>query len=123
MKWNIHPLGDRVLINPIEDKVETFLVVPDNAKQKPIRGEILAIGVDVDATQICVGDSVLYGKYAGTEIPNGRDVLILMHQTDVLAVVTEVEEELPAGSYEARVSSVRDDDKERRIEFDLGSDQ
>jgi chaperonin GroES len=97
MALKLRPLADRVVIEPIE-REETFaggvLVMPDTAKEKPQQGEILAVGpgrLDDDgdrmAMEVAVGDLVLFAKYAGTEIKvDGRKVLILK-ESDILAVV------------------------------------
>ena len=87
MTWKINPLGDRVVIVPIEDQIETTLIIPDNAREKPIRGRISAVGPDVK--DLGVGETVLFGKYSGTEVPVGRDVVIIMHQTDVMATMED----------------------------------
>lgn len=90
-KLNIKPLADRVLIEPVaaETKTASGIIIPDTAKEKPQKGKVVAVGPgtkDEDMT-VSVGDSVLYGKYAGTELKlDGEDYLI-MRQSDILAIV------------------------------------
>ena len=88
-KVNITPIEDRVLVEPkpAEEKTASGLIIPDSAKEKPQQGTVVAVGSGTkDVTmQIKVGDVVLYGKYAGTEITvEGKDYLI-MRQSDILA--------------------------------------
>jgi len=87
----VKPLADRVLVLPMEaeEKTSSGIYIPDTAKEKPQRGTIMAAGPGTkDVTmEVKVGDVVLYGKYAGTEITvEGKDYLI-MKQSDVLAIV------------------------------------
>lgn len=87
----VKPLADRVLILPkeAEQKTVSGIYIPDTAKEKPQRGTVVAAGPGTkDVTmEVKVGDEVLYGKYAGTEITiDGTDYLI-MKQSDVLAIV------------------------------------
>jgi chaperonin GroES len=87
----IKPLADRVLVLPMEaeEKTSSGIFIPDTAKEKPQRGTIVAVGPGTKdvAMEVKVGDVVLYGKYAGTEISvDGKDYLI-MKQSDVLAVI------------------------------------
>lgn len=93
---NIRPLGDRVVVEPIEqeDTTASGLLLPETAKEKPQQGKILAAGLgrkDDDGERIALdvseGDVVLFAKYAGTEIKlNGRKVLI-MKESDILGIV------------------------------------
>ncbi len=88
MAISIKPLGDRVVIEPIEQEEITAsgIVLPDTAKEKPQQGLVLAVGPDVEG-EIAVDNRVLYAKYAGTEIKvDDKDVLIL-REDDVLALV------------------------------------
>ena len=88
MAISIKPLGDRVVIEPIEQEEMTAsgIVLPDTAKEKPQQGLVLAVGPDVEG-KIAADNRVLYAKYAGTEIKvDGKDVLIL-REDDVLALV------------------------------------
>ena len=87
----IKPLADRVLVEPLaaEQKTASGIIIPDTAKEKPQRGKVVAVGKGTkdDAMELKVGDEVLYGKYAGTEIAiEGKDYLI-MRQSDVFAVI------------------------------------
>ena len=87
----IKPLADRVLVEPLaaEQKTASGIIIPDTAKEKPQRGKIIAVGKGIkdEPMELKVGDEVLYGKYAGTEITvEGKDYL-MMRQSDVLAVV------------------------------------
>jgi chaperonin GroES len=88
---NVKPLSDRVLIlpNPAEEKTAGGLFIPDTAKEKPLAGKVVAVGPGTSEVkmEVAVGDTVLYGKYAGTEIHiDGEDYLI-MKQSDIMAVV------------------------------------
>ncbi len=90
-KINIKPLADRVLIEPIqaETKTASGIIIPDNAKEKPQKGTVVAVGKGKkdDPMTVKSGDTVLYGKYAGTELKlEGRDYLI-MRESDILAIV------------------------------------
>ncbi len=97
-KLNLRPLADRVVIESVEEEEQTFaggkLVLPETAKEKPQKGVILAVGpgrLDDEgkrqAMDVKVGDQVLYAKYAGTEVKiEGRKLLILK-ESDILAVV------------------------------------
>ena len=90
-KVNIRPLADRVLIEPMaaETKTASGIIIPDTAKEKPQKGKVVAVGPgtkDEDMT-VKVGDAVLYGKYAGTDLKfEGVDYLI-MRQSDILAII------------------------------------
>ena len=91
MSLNIRPLADRVVIEPAaaEEKTASGLYIPDTAKEKPQRGTVVAVGPGKkdEPTTVKVGESVLYGKYAGTEINiEGSDYLI-MRESDLLAIV------------------------------------
>ena len=86
----IKPLSDRVLVlpNPAEEKTAGGLFIPDTAKEKPLMGKVVAVGPGTSEVKMEVkeGDTVLYGKYAGTEINiDGTDYLI-MNQNDILAI-------------------------------------
>ncbi len=87
----IKPLADRVLVEPAaaEEKTASGLYIPDTAKEKPQRGKVVAVGSGKkdEPMELKVGDEVLYGKYAGTEITiDGKDYM-MMRQSDILAVV------------------------------------
>ncbi|MGP1537637.1 co-chaperone GroES [Bacteroides heparinolyticus] len=87
---NIKPLADRVLVKPVaaEEKIGG-IIIPDTAKEKPLKGEVLAVGNGTkDEDMILkVGDVVLYGKYSGTEVDIDGETYLIMRQSDVLAVV------------------------------------
>ncbi len=90
-KVNFKPLADRVLVEPAaaEEKTASGLYIPDTAKEKPQRGTIVAVGTGKPDEPITVkeGDTVLYGKYSGTEISiDGTDYLI-MKETDIYGIV------------------------------------
>ena len=86
----IKPLADRVLVLPAqaEEKVGG-IIIPDTAKEKPQRGKVVAVGNGTKDEEMVlkVGDEVLYGKYAGTELENEGKKYLMMRQSDVLAVV------------------------------------
>jgi len=91
MKVKIKPLADRVVIKaaPAEEKTASGIIIPDTAKEKPQRGTIVAVGPGKkdEPMSVKVGDTVLYGKYAGTEINiDGEDYLI-MRESDIFAVI------------------------------------
>ncbi len=90
---NIKPLADRVLINPTpaEEVTMAGIIIPDSAKEKPLKGTVLAVGNGTkdEAMVVKEGDTVLYGKYAGTEIEVNGEKYMIMRQSDILAVVTE----------------------------------
>ncbi len=88
---NVKPLSDRVLVlpNPVEEKTAGGLIIPDTAKEKPLVGKVVAVGPGTAEVkmEVKVGDEVLYGKYAGTELHiEGEDYLI-MKQNDILAIL------------------------------------
>jgi chaperonin GroES len=90
-KINIKPLADRVLIEPAaaETKTSSGLYIPDTAKEKPQKGIVVAAGPGTKENPVTLkaGDTVLYGKYAGTELQHdGKDFLI-MKENDILAIV------------------------------------
>ncbi|HXH19378.1 MAG TPA: co-chaperone GroES [Chitinophagales bacterium] len=90
-KVNIKPLADRVLVKAqaAEEKTKGGIIIPDTAKEKPQKGEVVAVGSGKkdEPITVKVGDTVLYGKYAGTEINiDGEDYLI-MRESDILAVI------------------------------------
>ena len=87
----IKPLADRVLIRPVAAETTTAagIIIPDTAKEKPLRGEVIAVGQGTKDEQMVLkaGNHVLYGKYAGTEIDIDNEKLLIMRQSDVLAVI------------------------------------
>ena len=88
---NVKPLADRVLVKPAaaEEKTIGGIIIPDSAKEKPLQGEVLAVGNGTKDEQMVlkVGDRVLYGKYAVTELELEGEKFIIMRQNDILAVV------------------------------------
>lgn len=88
---NIKPLADRVLIKaaPAEEKTVGGIIIPDTAKEKPLYGEVLAVGNGTKDEEMVLkaGDTVLYGKYVGTEIEHEGEKYLIMRQSDVLAVL------------------------------------
>ena len=88
----LKPLSDRVLIKPApaEQKTAGGIIIPDSAKEKPLKGEVIAVGPGTkdEAMQLAVGDSVLYGKYSGTEIELDGDKYLIMRQSDILAILS-----------------------------------
>ena len=88
---NIKPLADRVLIlpAPAEEKTIGGIIIPDTAKEKPLQGEVVAVGHGTKDEEMVlkVGDTVLYCKYSGTEIEYEGVKYLMMRQSDVLAVL------------------------------------
>lgn len=86
---SIKPLSDRVLVKPAaaEQKTASGIIIPDSAKEKPLKGEVIAVGPGTkdETMQVSVGDTVLYGKYSGTEIEIDGEKLLIMRQSDILA--------------------------------------
>ena len=93
----IQPLGDRVVVKPLEAETKTKggILLPDTAKEKPQMGEVIAVGKgkvldsgSVQALEVKVGDKILYGKYSGNEITTkDGDELLIMREEDILAIV------------------------------------
>lgn len=93
---NVKPLADRVIVKPLEAEEKTAggIIIPDNAKEKPQKGEIVAVGTGkiADSGQLIemtlkAGDKVLYGKYSGTEVAVDGEDLLIMRESDVLAII------------------------------------
>ena len=88
---NIKPLADRVLVKPAaaEEKTVAGIIIPDTAKEKPLKGEVLAFGNGTKDEEMVLkeGDNVLYGKYSGTEVKLEGETYLIMRQSDVLAVL------------------------------------
>jgi chaperonin GroES len=93
---NIRPLHDRVIVKRMEEERTSAggIVIPDSATEKPSKGEILAVGNgkllengDLRALDVKVGDTVLFGKYSGTEVKNDGDDLLVMREDDIMAVI------------------------------------
>ncbi|MDA0685158.1 MAG: co-chaperone GroES [Bacteroidetes bacterium] len=94
---SIKPLGDRVVVRPqpAEEKTASGLFIPDTAKEKPQRGEVVSVGpgkvengIKVDMS-VSKGDTVLYGKYSGTEINISDEDLLIMRESDILGIVND----------------------------------
>ena len=93
---DIKPLGDRVIVKPLEaeEKTKGGIVLPDTAKEKPQEGKVIAVGKgkvlesgNVQAPEVRIGDRVLYGKYSGNEITTKEgDELLIMREEDILAI-------------------------------------
>jgi chaperonin GroES len=95
---NLTPLGDRVVVKPSqrEEVTKSGIVLPDTAKEKPQRGEIIAVGkgrLDDDGDrmpmEVSVGDKVLFAKYAGTEFKIDDDEYLILSEKDILAIVND----------------------------------
>ncbi len=88
---NIKPLADRVLIlpAPAEEKTIGGIIIPDTAKEKPLQGKVVAVGNGTKDEEMVlkVNDTVLYGKYSGTEVEYEGEKYLIMRQSDVLAVL------------------------------------
>lgn len=88
---NIKPLADRVLVKPAaaEEKTVGGIIIPDTAKEKPLKGEVVAVGNGTKDEEMLLkaGDQILYGKYAGTEIELDGTNYLIMRQSDVLAII------------------------------------
>ncbi len=98
MALNLKPLGDRVVVKPLEqeERTATGIVLPETAKEKPQKGEVLAVGPGGRdeagkriAMDLQVGDMVLFAKYAGTEIKVDGEKLLILREADVLAIITD----------------------------------
>ncbi len=93
---SIRPLHDRVIVRRLEDETTSAggIVIPDNAKEKPSRGEVIAVGNgkpldngDVRALAVKAGDKVLFGKFAGTEVKVEGEELLVMREDDIMAII------------------------------------
>ena len=93
---NFRPLHDRIAIKPPEEegKTSSGIIIPDTAKEKPMKGEVVAVGRgardqsgNVVSLEVKVGDTVMYGKWGGTEIKVEGDDLIIMKESDVIGII------------------------------------
>jgi chaperonin GroES len=93
---NVKPLADRIIIRPLEAEEKTAggIIIPDAAKEKPQKGEVMAVGIGRVAENgqkiemfLKKGDKVLYGKYSGTEVTIDSEVYLIMKESDVLATI------------------------------------
>ncbi|MGB3617434.1 MAG: co-chaperone GroES [Catalinimonas sp.] len=91
MSVNIQPLADRVVVKPAaaEEKTASGIIIPDTAKEKPQRGEIVAVGNGKkdEPMTVKVGDKILYGKYSGTEVTIDTEDYLIMRESDIFAIV------------------------------------
>ena len=95
---NVKPLGEKILIKRVEAESKTAggILLPDSAKEKPSKGEVIAVGNgkpldngQVRALQVKAGDKVLFGKYAGTEVKIDGDEIVVMREEDIMAVLED----------------------------------
>jgi len=93
---NIRPLHDRVVVRRLESETTSAggIVIPDSAKEKPIQGEVIAVGNgkvleggNVQPLDVKVGDKVLFGKYSGTEVKVGDEEVLVMREEDIMGVI------------------------------------
>ena len=93
---NIRPLHDRVIVRRLDEdsKSPGGIVIPDTAKEKPIQGEVIAVGNgkildngDIRPLDVKPGDKILFGKYSGTEVKLGSEELLVMREEDIMGVV------------------------------------
>jgi chaperonin GroES len=98
MASTIHPVGDRVVVKPADkEEMTSFgIVIPDTVKEKPQEGEVIAVGSgkllesgERGAMEVKVGDKVLFAKYGGTEFKLDGDDLLVLRESDILAVLTK----------------------------------
>ena len=98
MATQIRPLHDRVIVRRLaeEEKSAGGIIIPDSAKEKPLQGEIIAVGKgklldngDLRALDVQVGDVVMFSTYAGTEIKIDGETLLMMREDDILGVITK----------------------------------
>ena len=91
-KINFKPLADRVLVEPeaAEEKTASGIIIPDTAKEKPQRGKIVAVGAGTPdhKMNVKVGDSILYGKYSGTELTISDTDYLIMKESDIFGIVS-----------------------------------
>jgi len=92
----IKPLADRILVkpSPAEEKTASGIIIPDTAKEKPMQGEVIAVGKGrisddgkISPLELKVGDKILYGKYSGTEVTIDGDEYLIMRESDVYAII------------------------------------
>lgn len=94
---NIRPLADRVVVKPLEEEAATSpggIIIPDTAKEKPQQGEVFEVGPgrkteegNVVPVEVKKGDKVLYSKYAGNEFRIGEDEMMILRESDILAII------------------------------------
>ncbi len=91
----IKPLGDRVIVKPIErETMKGGIIIPDTAKEKPMEGEVIAVGPgklsdkgERSTMEVKKGDRVLYGKYSGTEVKLNDETYLIIHQDEILGIL------------------------------------
>ncbi len=90
MSVNFKPLADRVLVEPVaaEQKTASGIIIPDTAKEKPLRGTVIAAGTGKkdEPMTVKVGDSILYGQYSGTEIKIDGKNFLIMRESDIYGI-------------------------------------
>lgn len=95
-KLNIKPLGDRIVIKPMEaeEKTKGGIILPDTVKEKPVEGTIVAAGPGrksddgkIVEMEVKVGEKILYGKYSGTEVTIDGEEYLIMRESDIFAIV------------------------------------
>ena len=95
-KLNIKPLGDRIVVKPMEaeEKTKGGIILPDTAKEKPVEGTVVATGPGrksdegkIVEMEVKVGEKILYGKYSGTEVTIGGEEYLIMRESDIFAIV------------------------------------
>lgn len=90
-KINITPLADRVVIKPADAETTTAsgIIIPDTAQEKPQKGSVIAVGKGTkdNPTTLKAGDTVLYGKYSGTELKHEQEDYLIMKESDILAII------------------------------------
>jgi len=88
---NIKPLGDRVIIEPAaaEEKTASGIIIPDTAKEKPQQGKVIAVGNGLPDEPLTVkkGDTVLYGKFSGTEVSIDDKIYLMMRESDIFGII------------------------------------
>ncbi|MFA5164449.1 MAG: co-chaperone GroES [Candidatus Omnitrophota bacterium] len=93
---SVQPLGDRILVKPVDSEVKTKggIILPDTAKEKPSKGKVVAVGKGkllddgkVKELEVKAGDTVLYGRYGGTEIKYKDEDMLILRESEVLAIV------------------------------------
>lgn len=92
----IKPLSDRVVVKPAaaEETLQSGIIIPDSAKEKPQKGEVVAVGPgkasdtgEIVTMSVKVGDNILYGKYSGTEVTIDKEEYLIVRESDILAIV------------------------------------
>ena len=102
---NIRPLHDRIVVRRVDAKTTSAggIIIPDNAQEKPIQGEVVAVGGgavlqngDRRELDLQVGDRVLFGKYSGTEVKLDGEELLVMRESDIMAIIEDTANEVKA---------------------------